>query len=255
MNETERGKNMLKGKTALITGASRGIGRAIALDMAQSGANIALNYTGDFNEIEAVRKLILEENVKCAIYECDVSDFNASKKMVDNVLADFSRVDILVNNAGIAHSSPILGVSEKDYDDVMDVNLKGSFNIIKHLYANFMKQRSGTIINIASICGVRGWAWQASYAASKGGLIALTKTVAKELAGRGVTCNAIAPGFIETAMTSALMGDKKENLIANIPLSRVGQPSDVSKLAVFLASEGASYITGEVIKVDGGLCI
>ena len=246
---------MLKGKTALITGASRGIGRAIALDMAQSGANIALNYIGESDEAETVRKLIIEKNVKCSIYECDISDFSASKKMVDNVLTDFSQVDILVNNAGIAHNSPILGVAEKDYDAVMAINLKGSFSMIKHLYSHFMNRRSGTIINIASICGVRGWAWQSSYAASKGGLIALTKTVAKELASRGVTCNAIAPGFIETAMTSALTGDKKENLIAEIPLSRVGQPGDVSKLAVFLASQGASYITGEVIKVDGGLCI
>jgi len=246
---------MLKGKTALVTGASRGIGQAIALDMAQSGANIALNYIGESNEAEAVRKLILNESVRCEIYECDVSDFNASKKMVEKVLADFSQVGILVNNAGIARDNPILGISEKDYDDVMDVNLKGSFNMIKHLYPAFMKNRSGTIINIASVCGLRGWQWQASYAASKGGLIALTKTVAKELAGRGVTCNAIAPGLIETDMTSGLKGDKKDDFVASIPLLRAGRPSDVSKLAVFLASQGASYITGEVIKVDGGLCI
>jgi len=246
---------MLKGKTALITGASRGIGRAIALDMAKNGANIALNYIGNANEAEAVRRLILDENVHCAIYECDVSDFGASKKMVADVLSDFSQVDILVNNAGIARDNPILRISEKDYDDVMDVNLKGSFNMIKHLYTEFMKIRSGTIINIASVCGLRGWEWQASYAASKGGLISLTKTVAKELAGRGVTCNAIAPGLIETDMTAGLKGDKKSGFVASIPLARAGQPTDVSKLAVFLASTWASYITGEVIKVDGGLCI
>ncbi|MCL2571250.1 MAG: 3-oxoacyl-ACP reductase FabG [Defluviitaleaceae bacterium] len=246
---------MLKGKTALITGASRGIGRQIAIDMAQSGANIALNYIGNPNEAEALRQIILEENVSCAIYECDVSDYNASKKMIDDVLNDFSNVDILVNNAGIARDNPILRIKEKDYNDVMDINLKGSFNIIKHLYPSFMKRRSGTIINIASVCGLRGWQWQASYAASKGGLIALTKTVAKELAGRGITCNAIAPGLIETDMTASLTGDKKKDFIASIPLMRAGQPSDVSKLAVFLASDLASYITGEVIKVDGGLCI
>ena len=246
---------MLKGKTALITGASKGIGRAIAIDMAQNGANIALNYLGNRKEAEEVQKLIIEKNVRCEIYEWDVSDFTASKEMISNVLKDFLQVDILVNNAGIARDNPILRVSEKDYDDVMDINLKGSFNMIKHLYPAFMKIRSGTIINIASVCGLRGWQWQASYAASKGGLISLTKTVAKELAGRGVTCNAIAPGFIETDMTAMLTGDKKENLMASIPLARAGQPSDVSKLAVFLASEGASYITGEVIKVDGGLCI
>jgi 3-oxoacyl-[acyl-carrier protein] reductase len=246
---------MLKGKTALITGASTGIGRAIALDMATNGANIALNYYGDAREAKSARQSILEKNVRCEIYECDVSDFTASKKMVDDIMNDFSQVDILVNNAGIAHNSPILRITEKDYDEVMDINLKGSFNMIKHLYPAFMRNRSGTIINISSICGVHGWEWQASYSASKGGLISLTKTVAKELGGRGVTCNAIAPGFIETAMTTDLKGDKKEKLVAKVPLSRVGKPHDVSKLAVFLACEGASYITGEVIKVDGGLCI
>ena len=246
---------MLTGKTALITGASRGIGRAIALDMAQSGANIALNYFGELDEAEAVRKLIITKNVRCEIYECDVADFNASKKTVENVLRDFSQVDILVNNAGIARDNPILRIKEQDYDDVMNINLKGSFNMIKHLYPAFMKIRSGTIINIASVCGLRGWEWQASYSASKGGLISLTKTVAKELAGRGVTCNAIAPGLIETDMTAKLVGEKRENFVASIPLLRAGQPSDVSKLAVFLASEWAAYITGEVIKVDGGLCI
>lgn len=246
---------MLQGKTALITGASRGIGRAIALDMAQSGANIALNYIGDPKDAEAVRELVLKENVRCEIYECDISDFNASKKMVEDVLKDFTQVDILVNNAGIARDNPILRITEKDYDDVMNVNLKGSFNMIKHLYPAFMKIRSGTIINIASVCGVNGLEWQASYAASKGGLIALTKTVAKELAGRGVTCNAIAPGLIETDMTAKLAGTNKDEFVAKIPLLRAGRPNDVSKLAVFLASDWASYITGEVIKVDGGLFI
>lgn len=246
---------MLKGKTALITGAASGIGRAIALDMAQSGANIALNFIGKPDEAEAVCGLILEKNVRCEIYECDVSDFNASKAMVDNVLKDFSKVDILVNNAGIALHNPVIRISEEDFDRVMGVNLKGPFNMIKHLYPAFMKNRSGTIINIASVCGVRGWRWLGDYAASKGGLISLTKTVAKELAGRGVTCNAIAPGFIETGMTDSLAGGKRAELEAAVPLLRIGQPDDVSKLAVFLASLGASYITGEVIKVDGGLCI
>ncbi|MCL2223982.1 MAG: 3-oxoacyl-[acyl-carrier-protein] reductase [Defluviitaleaceae bacterium] len=246
---------MLNGKTALITGASSGIGKAIAIDMAKAGANIALNYYKDRECAEEVCELVKAEGVECKIYECDVADFTKTKELTDTILADFSQVDILVNNAGIARDNPILRITEKDYDDVMDINLKGSFNMIKHLYPAFMKQRSGTIINIASVCGVRGWHWQASYAASKGGLISLTKTVAKELASRGVTCNAIAPGFIQTAMTAALKGDKKDELVSSIPLSRVGAPTDVSKLAVFLASEGASYITGEVIKVDGGLCI
>jgi len=246
---------MLKGKVALITGASTGIGREIALDMARNGADIAINYIGDTEVAEAVRTLVLKENVRCEIYNCDISKFDESKKMVEDVLKDFSRVDILVNNAGIAKDNPILRVTEADYDEVMDVNLKGSFNMIKHLYSSFMKNRSGTIINMASVCGLRGLEWQASYAASKGGLIALTKTVAKELAGRGITCNAIAPGYIQTDMTAPLVGGRKEQVMSSIPLGRGGRPEDVSKLAVFLASEGASYITGEVIKVDGGLFI
>lgn len=246
---------MLKGKKALITGGSRGIGRAIALELSRSGVDIALNFIGNTDEAEELRALILKENVHCEIYECDVSDFSKSKEMVDKVLKDFSHVDILVNNAGIARDMPVIKMSEKDFDDVISVNLKGSFNITKHLYPQFMKNRTGTIINIASICGLRGWAWQANYAASKGGLIALTKSVAKELASRGVTCNAIAPGYIETKMTEKLAGEEKQGLVKNIPLQRVGQPQDVANLVAFLAGDKASYITGEVIKVDGGMCI
>lgn len=246
---------MLKGKTALITGASRGIGRAIALDMARSGAGIALNYIGEPDEAEQLRALILQQNVRCELYEGDVSGFEESRKMTAAVLNDFSRVDILVNNAGIARDNSVLRMTEKDFDDVININLKGSFNMIKHLYPQFAKNRAGTIINIASICGLRGWAWQANYAASKGGLIALTKSVAKELAARGVTCNAIAPGLIETKMTEKLTDGERQKLIESVPLQRAGQPEDVAKLAVFLAGPGASYITGEVIKVDGGLCI
>ena len=246
---------MLTGKTALVTGASRGIGRAIVLDMARNGADIALNYIGDAAEARAVQAQVLEENVRCELYECDISSHAESKKMTDQVLKDFTRIDILVNNAGIARDNPVFRISEKDYDDVMDVNLKGAFNMTKHVYPSFMKHRCGTIINIASVCGLRGWEWQANYAASKGGLIALTKSVAKELAGRGVTCNAIAPGFIETDMTAAMEGAHRADFLASIPLRRAGRPDDVSKLAVFLASAGALYITGEVIRVDGGLCI
>ena len=246
---------MLAGKTALITGASTGIGKAIAIDMAKNGANIALNYIGEREIAEEVRAEILKLNVKCELYDCDISDFEKSKEMVNAVLKDFSQVDILVNNAGIARDNPILGISEKDFDDVINVNLKGTFNMIKHLYKSFMKRRTGTIINLASVCGLRGWEWQANYAASKGGVISLTKTVAKELGGRGITCNAIAPGFIETAMTAKLVDDKKDKFMNGIPLSRAGTPEDVAHLAVFLASDNASYITGEIIRVDGGLCI
>lgn len=250
---------MLTNKTALITGASRGIGRAIALDMAKHGAHIALNYYG---ETEAKNEaLALQNDIKndfkttCKIYPCDISDFTASKEMVAEVLKDFPSIDILVNNAGIASSNPILRVTEKDYDQVLDINLKGSFNMIKHLYPQFMKNRRGTIINISSICGVRGQQWQATYSASKGGLIALTKAVAKELAGRNITCNAIAPGYILTDMTAGLNTEERAEIIDNIPLGRPGTADDVAKLATFLASDNASYITGEVIKIDGGLCI
>ncbi|KAI4453474.1 includes 2-hydroxyacyl-coa dehydratase [Holotrichia oblita] len=206
-------------------------------------------------EAQDLRTLILKENVACEIYEYDVSDYIESKKMIDAVLGDFLNIDILVNNAGIARDMPIIRMSEQDFDDVIKINLKGAFNMIKHLYSQFMNNRKGTIINMASICGLRGWAWQANYAASKGGLISLTKSVAKELASRGVTCNAIAPGFIETKMTEKLANEAKDKFIKDIPLHRAGQPEDVAKLAAFLAGDGASYITGEVIKVDGGLCI
>ncbi|MCL1914011.1 MAG: 3-oxoacyl-ACP reductase FabG [Eubacteriaceae bacterium] len=246
---------MLKGKVALVTGASRGIGAEIAVEMARNGAAIALNYYRDEENAFITQKRIIEEGADCKIYECDVSDFAKSSQMAIDAQKDYGRIDILVNNAGIARDNPVLRISEQDYDDVLDVNLKGAFNMIKHLYPSFMKNRSGAIINIASVCGLRGWEWQSTYAASKGGLIALTKSIAKELGGRGVTCNAIAPGLIETDMTAKLKGGQRERLVASIPMKRPGQAGDVSKLAAFLASSGASYITGEVIKVDGGLCI
>jgi 3-oxoacyl-[acyl-carrier protein] reductase len=246
---------MLSGKTALITGASRGIGRAIALDMAGQGCDIALNHFEDLEAAREVCDLVQNEGVRCELYECDASDFTATKQMVDKVCEDFSHIDILVNNAGIARDKPIIRMSEADYDDVMDINLKSAFNLSKHCAHLMMKQRFGTIINIASVCGLRGWEWQTNYASSKGGMIALTKSVAKELAPRGITCNAIAPGFIETDMTSRATDEMKKEFCKEIPLRRTGTAKDVATLATFLASEGASYITGEVIKVDGGLCI
>jgi len=246
---------MLQGKTALITGAATGIGKAIALDMARNGADIALNHFGTLDAAEEVRALIASEGRSCKVYECDVASYDGTKKMVDAVLDDFGSVDILVNNAGIARDNALLRISEADYDEVMAVNLKSAFNLSKHLYTHFMKRRVGSIINIASVCGLNGWVWQANYAASKGGMISLTKTVAKELAGRGVRCNAICPGFIATDMTEKLEGAKRDDFEAAIPMKREGRPEDVAGLATFLASDVSSYITGETIKVDGGLCI
>jgi len=246
---------MLQTKTALITGAATGIGRAIALDMARNGADIALNHLNTLVEAEELCELIKAEGVRCKIYECDVASYDDTKGMVKAVIADFDCIDILVNNAGIAVDNLCLRMSEEDYDLVMDVNLKSAFNLSKHLYRHFMKNRGGSIINIASVCGLNGWERQANYAASKGGMISLTKTIAKELAGRGVTANAICPGFIATDMTARLEGEGRNQFEAGIPMRRLGRPEDVSGLAVFLASDGARYITGETIRVDGGLCI
>ena len=246
---------MLQGKTALITGAAKGIGRSIAVEMAQNGADIAVNYANSSMAAEELKEELLKLKVKCEIYQCDVSDFSESKKMAERVLKDFGHVDILVNNAGITCDNLVIAMDEDGFDRVIEVNLKGAFNMIKHLYPHFMRNRSGTIINMASVVGITGQAGQLNYAASKGGLIAVTKSVAKELAGRGITCNAIAPGFIETEMTDKLSGELKQRYIDAIPMKRTGKAAEVAKLAVFLASGSAAYITGEVIKVDGGLCM
>lgn len=244
---------MLKGKTAVITGASRGIGRAIAIALAKSGANIALNYHGNTASAEEARALIEKENVRCGLYRCDVADFAGTKEMAGAILKDFGSIDILVNNAGITRDGLVPMMSETDFDSVIDINLKGAFNMIKHLYPCFIRNRRGAIINIASTSGLAGNAGQANYSAAKAGLIGLTKSVARELAGRGVTCNAIAPGFIETDMTAVLTEEIRQKYLAAVPMKKAGSAEDVAALAVFLAS--APYITGEVIRVDGGLCM
>lgn len=244
---------MLKGKTAVITGASRGIGRAIAVAFAKSGANIALNYHGNTVSAEEARALVEKENVRCALYRCDVADFNETKKMTDAILKDFGSVDVLVNNAGITRDGLVPMMSETDFDSVINTNLKGAFNMIKHLYPCFIRNRRGAVINIASTSGLAGNAGQANYSAAKAGMIGLTKSVARELAGRGVTCNAIAPGFIETDMTAVLPEEIRQKYLASVPMKKAGNAEDVAALAVFLA--GAAYITGEVIRVDGGLCM
>ncbi len=244
---------MLKGKVAVITGASRGIGRAIALKMAEKGANIALIYAGNETAANEVKSLAEGYGVTCNAYKCNVADFAESDKTVAKIIEDFGSVDILVNNAGITRDKLVLQMTEDDFSDVVDINLKGSFNMIKHCYRNFMKKKYGKIINISSVSGVMGNAGQANYSSSKAGLIGLTKTVAKELAGRNVCCNAIAPGFVKTDMTESFQ--ENDGVINSIPMKRMAEPEEIANLAVFLADDLSDYITGEVIRIDGGLAM
>lgn len=246
---------MLKGKTAVITGGSRGIGLKIAQTMANNGANIAIisrSFADDF--VNEFMKSVSEE-AKVKVYPCDVSDFSASKEVIENIINDFGHIDILVNNAGIVKDKLLLAMKEEDFDSVINVNLKGTFNMIRHTFSHFAKRRSGRIINITSVSALIGTAGQANYVSSKAAIIGLTKTTARELAQRGVTCNAIAPGFIDTDMTANLSEKVKEEYLEQIPVKRFGKTEDIANLAVFLSSDMASYITGEVIRVDGGLCM
>ncbi|HEX3038237.1 MAG TPA: 3-oxoacyl-[acyl-carrier-protein] reductase [Oscillospiraceae bacterium] len=244
---------MLDDKVAVVTGGSRGLGKAIALKMAENGANVAIVYAGNEQAANETCEQISQYSVKAKAYRCNVSDYEATKELTAQIIEDFGGIDILVNNAGIVRDSLIFHMKEEDFDTVINTNLKGAFYMTKHCYPHFMKKRSGKIINITSVSGMMGNAGQANYSAAKAGLIGLTKTTAKELAGRGVNCNAIAPGFIASDMTDKLSDKVKENAVAVIPLKHMGTPEDVANLAVFLASEQSSYITGEVIKVDGGL--
>lgn len=245
---------MLKGKTAIITGGSRGIGAAIAIKFASLGTNIAIIYAGNHEAAMNVCEMCGHDfNVKAAAFCCNVADYDASKKTVADIKAMFGKIDILVNNAGITHDGLIVSMKETDFDDVISTNLKGAFNMIRHCSPIFIKNRNGKIINISSIVGLMGNAGQSNYAASKAGLIGLTKSVARELAGRNITCNAIAPGFIRTDMTKTL--DDTSPLVAEIPLKRVGSAEDVAEAAAFLAGSCSDYITGEVIRVDGGLAM
>jgi len=246
---------MLKGKTAVITGASTGIGKSIALKMAEQGANIAVIYIGDETPAIDVKNQVENFGGKAEIYECDVSNYEGSKTVCEKIIADFGSVDILVNNAGIIRDNLLLRMSEEDFDAVINVNLKGVFNMTKNMSRSIMRSGSGRIINIASVSGIMGNAGQANYSASKAGVIGLTKTTAKEFAGKNVTCNALAPGFIATDMTANLPQAVIEQVSNTVPLKRMGTADEVANAAVFLASDMASYITGEVIRVDGGMCM
>ncbi|MBD5106331.1 MAG: 3-oxoacyl-[acyl-carrier-protein] reductase [Lachnospiraceae bacterium] len=246
---------MLSGKVALVTGAGRGIGREIALTLASYGADVIVNYNGSKEKADEVVSEIEKMGRKAVAVQCSVADFNACGEMITSMLAEFGHIDVLVNNAGITKDNLVMKMTEEDFDAVMDTNLKGTFNTIKHMYRPFLKQKAGRIINLSSVTGVLGNAGQANYAASKAGVIGLTKSMARELASRNITVNAVAPGFIATDMTAAMTDAAKEATLAQIPLKRVGEPKDISEMVAFLASDKASYITGQVISVDGGMAI
>lgn len=242
---------MLNGKTAVVTGGSRGIGEAIVYKLASLGVNVAVIYAGNVTAAESIcEKCRLEYAIEARAYQCDVADFNAAKNTVAKIKADFGTAQILVNNAGITRDGLLAMMKEEDFDAVLDTNLKGAFNMIRHMAGLFIRGREGCIINITSVAGLMGNAGQCNYSASKAGLIGLTKSVAKELAPKGIRCNAIAPGFIATDMT----GNQTDNpLLKMIPLGTMGEPDDVADAAVYLAA--AKYVTGEVLRVDGGIAI
>ena len=244
---------MLKDKVAIVTGGTRGIGRAIALKLADQGANIVINYRNSDKEAEELKAILEGKGVKVLTVKCDISNFEDSKNLLDKCKEVFGKIDILVNNAGITKDTLIMRMKEEDFDNVIDVNLKGTFNCAKHASAIMLKQRFGKIINMTSVVGIAGNAGQVNYAASKAGVIGLTKSLAKELGSRGITVNAVAPGFINTDMTASLSEKVKEEASKNIPLKRLGDPEDVANLVGFLASDAANYITGQVINVDGGM--
>lgn len=246
---------MLKGKCALVTGGSRGIGRAVALKLAECGADVAILCTKESESAKNTVREIEAAGSRALMLVADISDETAVADATKNALDAFGKIDILVNNAGITRDRLLMQMTGEDFDSVISVNLKGCFNVTKALIRQFVKNRSGRIINISSVVGLMGNAGQANYAASKAGVIGFTKSVAKEYAARGITCNAIAPGYIETDMTGAMPDEAKKTMLDAIPAKRGGTPEDVANLAAFLASDLSSYITGEVIRVDGGMYI
>ncbi len=246
---------MLQGKVALVTGASRGIGKEIALTLASYGADVIVNYNGSKEKAEEVVAEITAMGRKAVAMQCSVADFDACGEMITKALADFGKIDILVNNAGITKDNLMIKMSPEDFGAVIDTNLKGTYNTIKHMYRPFLKQKSGSIINMASVCGILGNAGQANYSASKAGVIGLTKSMARELASRNITVNAVAPGFIATDMTDAMPESAKEATLQQIPLKRIGTTKDIAETVAFLASSKAAYITGQVISVDGGMAM
>ena len=242
-------------KTVLVTGASRGIGKAIAIKFARKGYNVAISCIRNEDRLMQTKKEIENYQVPCLAYMGDMGDMDCCKELFAKIKKQFGGIDVLVNNAGITRDNLILRMSEEEFDAVVETNLKGCFHTIRHLSRYFLKQKSGKIINIASVSGVLGNAGQANYAAAKAGIIGLTKTVARELASRGITVNAVAPGFVHTEMTEVLSSQVKEAAVAQIPLGRFGETQDIANTVAFLASEKADYITGQVICVDGGMAM
>ncbi len=241
------------GKVALITGAIRGIGKQIALTLADEGYDIALNYRKEDENLINTKREIEEKNVKCLAVKGDISNFEDTEKLVEEVIEEYGKIDVLVNNAGITKDMLLVRMKKEDFESVIDVNLVGTFNVTKNVISYMMKARSGRIINISSVVGVAGNSGQTNYSASKAGIIGFTKSLAKEVASRNILVNAIAPGFIETNMTDVLKDEVKEEIAKNIPLKRMGNTQDVANVVKFLASEDSAYITGQVINVDGGM--
>lgn len=244
---------LLQGKVALITGASRGIGKAIAMKFASEGADIAFSDLNKDENMEATEKELNAMGIKAKGYASNAASFSDSEKLAEEIIADFGKIDVLVNNAGITRDNLLLRMTEQDWDAVLTVNLKSVFNLTKAIQRYMIKQKGGSIINMSSVVGVNGNAGQSNYSASKAGMIGFTKSIAQELGSRGVRCNAIAPGFIETEMTHKLPDNVREEWIKTIPLRRSGKPEDVADVATFLASEYSSYVTGQVISVCGGM--
>lgn len=244
---------LLEGKTAIITGATRGIGRGIALTYAKHGANVAFTYSSSEAAAQQLEKELSDLGVQAKSYKSNAADFEEAQKLVDEVLNTFGTIDILINNAGITKDNLLMRMSEADFDQVIDVNLKSVFNMTKAAQRTMLKNRNGVIINMSSVVGVKGNAGQANYAASKAGIVGFSKSVALELGSRNIRCNVIAPGFIETEMTEKLGEDVIKGWTENIPLKRGGTPEDIANACVFLASDLATYITGQVLHVDGGM--
>ena len=240
-------------KLAIITGGARGIGKQIALTFAKEGYNIAINYRTENEDLKNTKKEIEENNVKCFTFQGDVTNFKDCEQFVKQIVEEFGSIDVLVNNAGITRDTLLMRMKEEDFKQVIDTNLIGTFNVTKNVISYMMKARSGRIINISSVVGISGNAGQTNYSASKAGIIGFTKSLAKEVASRNITVNAVAPGFIETQMTDVLKDDIKEEIAKKIPLKRMGTPQDVANVVKFLASNDSSYITGQVINIDGGM--